>query len=144
MFEIGTTELLMIAVVALLVIGPKDLPRVARRVGEWVGKLRRYVDDVKADINRQVELDELRNLRDQVKDAAQTIESSVRGTAGELRSEFDGIASSVRGDALAEPQTQPTDWDRVYALRRQRQKYKDRRIEREREFGVRRRQITRR
>ena len=53
-------------------------------------------------------------------------------------------AGVFSGDALAEPQAQPTDWDRVYALRRQRQKYKDRRIEREREFGMRRRQITRR
>ncbi|MFZ9492885.1 MAG: Sec-independent protein translocase protein TatB, partial [Burkholderiaceae bacterium] len=77
MFDIGFSEMLMIAVIALVVLGPERLPRVARQVGQWTGKLQRYVSEVKSDINRQMELEELRRLKTQVQDAAQAIESSV-------------------------------------------------------------------
>ncbi|MCZ8097779.1 MAG: Sec-independent protein translocase protein TatB, partial [Burkholderiales bacterium] len=60
MFDIGFSEMLVLAVVALVVLGPERLPKVARQAGAWMGKLRRYVDDVKSDINRQMELSELR------------------------------------------------------------------------------------
>src|SRR5262249_15870907 len=56
MFDIGFSELLVIGVVALIVIGPERLPRVARTVGVLAGRLQRYVADVKADINREIEL----------------------------------------------------------------------------------------
>ena len=62
MFDLGFSELLLIAVVALVVLGPERLPKVARQAGAWMGKLQRYVADVKSDINRQMELDELRKL----------------------------------------------------------------------------------
>jgi sec-independent protein translocase protein TatB len=76
-FDIGFSELVVIGLVALIVIGPERLPRVARTVGHLVGRLQRYVADVKADINREVELDELRKMRDSVQEAAASIESSV-------------------------------------------------------------------
>lgn len=77
MFDIGFTELLVIGVVALIVIGPERLPRVARTVGHLAGRLQRYVSDVKADINREIELDELRKMRDSMQQAASNFETSV-------------------------------------------------------------------
>ena len=70
MFDIGFSELLVIGLVALIVIGPERLPRVARTLGILAGRLQRYVADVKADINREVELDELRKMKDSVQQAA--------------------------------------------------------------------------
>ena len=60
MFDIGFSELLVIALVALVVIGPERLPRVARTAGHLLGRLQRYVGDVKSDINREMQLDELK------------------------------------------------------------------------------------
>ncbi len=77
MFDIGFSELVVIGLVALIVIGPEKLPRVARTVGHLVGRLQRYVADVKSDINREVELEELRKMRDSVQEAAANIENSV-------------------------------------------------------------------
>jgi sec-independent protein translocase protein TatB len=77
MFDVSFTELMVIGVVALVVIGPERLPKVARTLGHLVGRAQRYVNDVKADIQREVELDELRKFKDQVKDAAQTVHQSI-------------------------------------------------------------------
>ena len=60
MFDIGFWELTMIAVIALLVIGPDKLPGVARTAGKWVGRARRFVGDVKTDIDRELKQDEIR------------------------------------------------------------------------------------
>lgn len=77
MFDIGFSELVVVGLVALIVIGPEKLPRVARTVGHLIGRLQRYVADVKTDINREVELEELRKMRDSVQQAASSIETSV-------------------------------------------------------------------
>ena len=77
MFDIGFSELLVIGVVALIVIGPEKLPRVARTIGHLVGRLQRYVSDVKADINREIELDELRKMRDSMQEAASEMQGAV-------------------------------------------------------------------
>ena len=77
MFDIGFSELLVIGVVALIVIGPEKLPRLARTVGHLAGRLQRYVADVKADINREIELEELRKMRDSMQKAASEMQSSV-------------------------------------------------------------------
>jgi sec-independent protein translocase protein TatB len=136
MFDIGFSEMMLIAVVALVVLGPERLPRVARQAGQWLGKLRRYVDDVKTDINRQMELEELRNLKNQMTEAAREIESSVQSTVSAAQSEFDQVQKSIQGGAeSAEPRT---DWDSIYAVRRQRERIKDRRIEREKSLGLKR------
>ncbi len=76
MFDIGFTELLVIGVVALIVIGPEKLPRVARTVGHLAGRLQRYVSDVKADINREIELDELRKMRESMQQAASEMDKT--------------------------------------------------------------------
>ncbi|HSS70653.1 MAG TPA: Sec-independent protein translocase protein TatB [Casimicrobiaceae bacterium] len=81
MFDIGFSEIVVIAVVALIVIGPEKLPKVARTLGHMFGRLQRYVNEVKADINREMEIDELRKLQTQVQDAARDIEQSMTSAA---------------------------------------------------------------
>jgi sec-independent protein translocase protein TatB len=78
MFDVGFSELLVIGIVALIVIGPEKLPRVARAVGHLLGRAQRYVNDVKSDINREIQLDELKKLQSQVTDSARALEDSVR------------------------------------------------------------------
>jgi len=88
MFDIGFSELLVIGVVALIVIGPERLPRVARTIGHLMGRMQRYVADVKADIDREVELEELRKMRDSVQQAATNIESSVQSELNKTETEL--------------------------------------------------------
>ena len=104
MFDIGFSELLVIGLVALIVIGPEKLPRVARTVGHLVGRLQRYVADVKTDINREVELDELRKMRDSVQEAASSLENSV--TEGFSKTEAD-LNRAIAGDLPAETASPP-------------------------------------
>jgi sec-independent protein translocase protein TatB len=86
-FDVGFSELMVIAVVALIVIGPERLPRVARTMGHLFGRLQRYVNDVKADINREIELDELRKFRSTVEDSARGFEGTVNTAVGSVQSE---------------------------------------------------------
>ena len=88
MFDIGFSELMVIGVVALIVIGPEKLPRMARTVGHLAGRLQRYVSDVKADINREIELDELRKMRDSMQQAASEMQSSVHTELHKTESEL--------------------------------------------------------
>lgn len=110
MFDIGFSELLVIGVVALIVIGPQKLPRVARTVGHLLGRLQRYVADVKADINREIELEELRKMRDSMQKAASEMQSSVDA---ELNKTADELNKAVEGEkkpetvAMAEKPAQP-------------------------------------
>ncbi|TAK91462.1 MAG: twin-arginine translocase subunit TatB [Burkholderiaceae bacterium] len=73
MFDIGLSELGVIGVVALVVLGPERLPKVARAAGRWAGKLQRYVNDVKADIHREAELAELKALQNTVSTLQQSV-----------------------------------------------------------------------
>src|SRR5262249_6600440 len=95
MFDIGFSELLVIAVVALIVIGPERLPKVARTLGHLFGRMQRYVNDVKADISREMELEELRKLQSNVEDAARAIQISVEKEVNETRSELDKVAEAA-------------------------------------------------
>ena len=78
MFDVGLSELMVIAVVALIVIGPERLPKVARTAGHLLGRLQRYVNDVKSDINREMQLEELKKLQTQVQDSARSFENSIQ------------------------------------------------------------------
>ena len=71
MFDIGFSEMVVIAVVALIVLGPEKLPKVARTAGHLLGRLQRYVNDVKSDINREMQLEELKKLQAQVEDRSE-------------------------------------------------------------------------
>ena len=95
MFDVSFTELLVIGVVALVVIGPERLPKVARTLGHLVGRAQRYVNDVKTDIQREVELDELRKLKDQMQDAAQSVQSSLQNTEASLRQPLESLEKDV-------------------------------------------------
>ncbi|MCO5109107.1 MAG: Sec-independent protein translocase protein TatB [Burkholderiaceae bacterium] len=134
MFDFGFSEMVIVAIVGLIVLGPERLPKVAKQAGQWLGKLQRYVADVKSDINRQMELDELRKLQGEVSGAARNLESTLKSTISETQSQFDSIAADLEG-TKAESSEPATDWDKVYAQRRLRERIHDRRVERDRELG---------
>jgi sec-independent protein translocase protein TatB len=137
-FDIAFTEMVIIAVVALVVLGPERLPRVAKQAGQWMGKLQRYVSDVKADINRQMELEELRKLQSEVTQAASSLEGSIRSAASETQSQFDSLSSTLSGSAGSAGETEAprTDWDKIYAVRRSRDRIVERRTERAKTLGL--------
>lgn len=93
MFDISFAELLVISVVALVVIGPERLPRVAKTLGFLVGRARRYVETVKSDIRNEIELDELRRIKDKVQDTAQSIERSMKKEIQEIQATVQPTAS---------------------------------------------------
>lgn len=101
MFDVSFTELIVIGIVALVVIGPERLPRVARTVGHLLGRAQRYVNDVKADIHREIQLDELKKLQSQLAESAQTIGDSVQQEIESARAAFVSPANA----ALAELET---------------------------------------
>ncbi len=104
MFDVGFSELIVIAVVALVVIGPERLPGVARTVGHLLGRARRYVDNVKADIHREVQLDELKKLQAQMSESAQQLESSMREQFEALQAPLE---EAIRPPDAAEPLLPP-------------------------------------
>src|SRR5215831_13847926 len=91
---------MVIAVVALIVIGPERLPKVARTMGHLFGRLQRYVNDVKADINREMELEELRKFKTTFEDAARGFESNVNSTVNSVQAEVNKTESEL--NALAQ------------------------------------------
>jgi len=107
MFDIGFTELLVIGIVALIVIGPERLPRVARTVGHLFGRMQRYVNDVKADISREMELDELKKLRSTVEDTARSFEQSVQQGLTDTEAEINRVAESVQSGTRPEAASSP-------------------------------------
>src|SRR3954464_13415646 len=95
MFDIGISEIMVIAVVALVVIGPERLPRVARTVGTLLGRAQRYVNDVKAEVNREMELEELKKLQTQMKSAAEEIQQSVSNAGAEVQTAVQDAEKSL-------------------------------------------------
>jgi sec-independent protein translocase protein TatB len=103
MFDIGFSELMVIAVVALIVIGPQRLPKVARTLGHLFGRMQRYVNDVKADISREMELEELKKMQASMEETARTMHDSVRQGIAETEGELNKVAQS------AQPKIDPYD-----------------------------------
>src|SRR5512138_2378752 len=101
MFDIGFSELVIISLIALIVIGPERLPRVARTLGHLAGRLQRYVADVKADINREIELEELRKMRDSMQQAASDFQSSVNAEISKASSEVAKVESELNAAAAS-------------------------------------------
>jgi sec-independent protein translocase protein TatB len=95
MFDIAFSEMLIIAVVALVVLGPEKLPKVARTLGHLLGRAQRYVNDVKSDINREMQLEELKKLQAQVEDSARNIERSVTKEFQSAEAALNETAQSV-------------------------------------------------
>ena len=109
MIDIGLSKMALIGAVALIVIGPEKLPRVARTVGTLLGKAQRYVNDVKAEVNRSMELDELRKMKDTVESAARDVHQSVHTHASDFQSGIDGASNAYESygsdNAIAPPST---------------------------------------
>lgn len=101
MFDIGFSELFVIGVVALLVLGPERLPRVARTAGHLLGRLQRYVSDVKADISREMQLEELRKLQAQVEQQVRDVERQASEAVSTANKEVDGLSDQMKA-AMAE------------------------------------------
>jgi sec-independent protein translocase protein TatB len=105
MIDFGFDKLALIGAVALIVIGPEKLPRVARTVGHMLGKAQRYVADVKAEVNRSIELDELKKMKTQFEDAARDVESSVKTevqqASASFESEWAGVKSGLEDGSHA-------------------------------------------
>jgi sec-independent protein translocase protein TatB len=106
MFDIGFSEIVVIAVVALVVLGPEKLPKTARTLGHLFGRLQRYVNDVKSDIKRELELDELRKLQQNVQSAAKEIEDSMVSATRDVEQnvrDVEAALSPTAGDAPSNP-----------------------------------------
>ncbi len=95
MIDIGVTKIALIGAVALIVIGPEKLPRLARTVGTLLGKAQRYVADVKQEVSRSMELDELKKMKETVEGAARDVENAIQTNA----SDFEKSWSETTGEA---------------------------------------------
>ncbi len=104
MLDLGLSKMALIGAVALIVIGPEKLPRVARTVGTLLGKAQRYVADVKAEVNRSMDLEELKKMKETVETAARDVEQSAQTTASDFEKDW---AETTAG--LSSPE--PTGWE---------------------------------
>lgn len=96
MFDFGFSELIVIAVVMLIVVGPERLPKVARTAGHLLGRLQRYVTDVKSDIQREMQLEDLKKLQQQVEQQARELETSVRSQMNSVEADLGKTAAEVQ------------------------------------------------
>lgn len=101
MFDIGFSELLLLAIVTLIVVGPERLPKVARTLGHLFGRVQRYVSEVKADINRELKLEELRKLETDMREKARNMEHTMTDEVSRASQEFKEVAEVAQ--SLAEP-----------------------------------------
>lgn len=109
MFDLAGSELLLVAFIALIVLGPERLPKAARFVGLWVRRARAQWYSVKSELERELAAEELqRSLRDG-RDALRDVETSIRDTNAEVRREFDALRGDVERDATVEPPTPDVD-----------------------------------
>lgn len=95
MFDISFSELLLIGVVALVVLGPERLPRVARTVGHMFGRAQRYMNEVKSDIQREIDLDEINSIKKQMEDASSSIKQSVNQLGSQIKDPLDEARKAV-------------------------------------------------
>lgn len=109
MFDIGFSELVVIGVVALIVIGPERLPKVARAAGLLYGRMQRYVSSVKSDISREIQLDEIRragqSFKESVESAASGVEQQATVVDDFLRNEASTIKQTVTASVAGEGQS---------------------------------------
>jgi len=107
MFDVGFSELLVIGVVALIVIGPERLPAVARTAGVLLGRLQRYVNSVKADINREIQLDELKKLQQQVAEQARSMGTVVSAEMKAVEASLQELEQPLAATSAAVPVAAP-------------------------------------
>ena len=108
MIDIGLSKMVLIGAVALIVIGPEKLPRVARTVGTLLGKAQRYVADVKSEVNRSMELDELKKMKESMESAARDVEQSIQTNASDFEKDMNH-AAGLGFDAPSNDSAIPND-----------------------------------
>ena len=108
MIDLGLSKLAIIGVVALVVIGPEKLPRVARTLGTLIGKAQRYVADVKAEVNRSMDLEELKKMKETMETAARDVEQSVQTTASEFEKDWAETTAGMTGMTASSPTWEPS------------------------------------
>jgi len=112
MIDLGLSKLAVIGAVALVVIGPEKLPKVARMAGTLYGRAQRYLHDVKAEVSREIEMEELRNLHKDVRDAAQSFQAGVNAFTSDVENTIsthvDDVESAWRGDTAVMPTSTPS------------------------------------
>ena len=107
MIDLGVSKIALIGAVALIVIGPEKLPRVARTVGTLLGKAQRYVADVKQEVSRSMELDELKKMKDTVEDAARDVENSIQTNANDFEKSWSEATGTAAAGELPGPEVFP-------------------------------------
>lgn len=100
MIDLGISKMALIGAVALIVIGPEKLPRVARTIGTLLGKAQRYISDVKAEVGRSIELDELKKMKETMETAARDVESSVQAGSRDFKQQMDAIGGEIGDDGV--------------------------------------------
>ena len=113
MIDLGISKIAIIGAVALVVIGPERLPGVARTLGTLLGKAQRYVADVKAEVSRSIELDELKKMRDSVEGAARDVENSIQTHASDFEkswAESNGTHTAVTADEAPQYKHPGKNW----------------------------------
>ena len=95
MIDLGVSKIALIGVVALIVIGPEKLPKMARTLGALVGKAQRYVADVKAEVNRSMDLEELKKMKETVESAARDVETQVHTTSAEFEKDWQSATAGL-------------------------------------------------
>ena len=111
MIDIGLSKMALIGVVALVVIGPEKLPKVARTVGTLLGKAQRYVNDVKSEVNRSMELDELRKMKENVESAARDVEQSVHTSAKDFEKDWNDATASLNDSSSGSSDNTGSEYD---------------------------------
>lgn len=120
MFDLGLTKMVVIGAVALVVLGPERLPRVARTAGALFGRAQRYLNDVKAEVAREIELDELRRMKTDFEDAAHNVETTVHDNLRQHETELTeawnagmpasfGVTGRADGFSAADGETAPVN-----------------------------------
>lgn len=107
MIDLGISKLALIGAVALVVIGPEKLPRVARTVGTLLGKAQRYVADVKAEVNRTMELDELKKMKESMETAARDVQGSIHETTTDFEKSWSDATAGLENSSSSS--FDPTD-----------------------------------
>ena len=108
MIDLGIAKIALIGAVALIVIGPEKLPRVARTVGMLLGKAQRYISDVKAEVSKSIELDELKKMKDTMQEAAHDVENSIHTGVTDFEKDWaDATSTAMSSTSSSSSSTYP-------------------------------------
>jgi sec-independent protein translocase protein TatB len=114
MIDLGLSKLALIGVVALVVIGPERLPKVARMAGTLFGRAQRYINEVKSEVSREIELEELRKMHTDMQQAASDVEQSFSQSVSDVESDLNSTWSGMASDDSApEPLREPPSTEQL-------------------------------